>query len=367
MEGENNELSDWGYNRDKKRGKKQVVIGLMCDEDGEPITIEVFNGKTSDLSTFSNQIEKVAKEYGCEKVTFVGDRGMIKSGQIKELEEEKFHYITAITKSQIESFISAGIFQMSLFDEKLCEVESNGVRYLLRRNPIRVEDIASNREEKTKSIRKLVEVTNSYLHSHPKASLEVAYTKVSAKIRSLKLSHLRVEIVELERKLELKKDDKILTEASRLDGCYVIKTDLPKELASSEIVHSRYKDLAKVEQAFRTSKTALLEMRPWFVWTEESTRGHAFVVMLAYIIARHLHNCWSSLDTTVQEGLSQLSTLCSMELKLINGSSAHFIPTPRPASSLLLEAASILLPKSIPALGALVVTRKKLSRSTSTS
>jgi DDE family transposase len=233
FEGEHNELADWGYNRDKKRGKKQVVIGLMCDESGQPITIEVFTGNTSDLATLSNQIKRVAQTYGCQRVTFVGDRGMIKSGQIKALESEHFHYITAITKPQIESLIKAGIFQMSLFDEKICEVESNGVRYLLRRNPQRVEDMAHNRQEKTRSIEKFIELKNSYLDSHPKASIEVALRKVTAKVTRLKLSYLKVEATD--RKLELRESASLLAEQTRLDGCYVIKTDLPKEVASTQI------------------------------------------------------------------------------------------------------------------------------------
>jgi len=96
LEGEQNELANYGYNRDKKRGKKQIVIGLLCDEKGEPVSIEVFEGNTADLSTFESQVKKASERFGCERVTFVGDRGMIKSGQIENLSEAGFHYITAI-------------------------------------------------------------------------------------------------------------------------------------------------------------------------------------------------------------------------------------------------------------------------------
>jgi hypothetical protein len=136
LEGDQNEMGDWGYNRDKKRGKKQIVIGLLCDEDGQPISVKVFKGNTADINTFADQIEKTAKDFGCERVTMIGDRGMIKSGQIEELAKTGFHYITAITKPQIKSMIKNGVFQLGLFDEKICEVEHGGVRYILRRNPI---------------------------------------------------------------------------------------------------------------------------------------------------------------------------------------------------------------------------------------
>jgi len=104
LEGQQNELADWGYNRDKKRGKKQVVIGLLCDDQGRPVSIRVFKGNTLDFKTMGDQIKKVAEEFGCHQVTMVGDRGMIKSGQIEELGEAGFNYITAITKSRQASF-----------------------------------------------------------------------------------------------------------------------------------------------------------------------------------------------------------------------------------------------------------------------
>ena len=116
LEGDHNELADWGYNRDKKRGKKQIVIGLLCDEEGEPVAVEVFTGNTADLQTFGAQVKKVAERFGCERVTFVGDRGMIKSAQIEDLESVDFHFITAITKPQIRSLIKKGVFQLELFD-----------------------------------------------------------------------------------------------------------------------------------------------------------------------------------------------------------------------------------------------------------
>ncbi|MCP5002775.1 MAG: transposase [Planctomycetes bacterium] len=112
LEGEQNYFGTYGYNRDGKKGKKQIVIGLLCDEGGEPVCTEVFAGNTQDPKTFLPQVQKVADRFGCGRVTFVGDRGMIKSLQIKEL-PEGFHYITAISKAQINSLIKEGTIQMN--------------------------------------------------------------------------------------------------------------------------------------------------------------------------------------------------------------------------------------------------------------
>jgi hypothetical protein len=352
-------LGAYGYNRDGKKGKKQIVIGLLCDEEGAPVSTEVFRGNTQDPQTFGAQVRKASQRFGCQRVTFVGDRGMIKSGQIEELSKAGFHYITAITKPQIETLLAGGVLQMALFDDSLCEVEQEGLRYVLRRNPVRAAEIVRNGAGKQASVEVLVQQRNQYLAEHAKAKVSAAEKKVPAKVAQLKAAPwLRVESAE--RTLKLVTDEAARTEAARLDGCYAIKTDLPETAASKRVVHDRYKDLTEVEMAFRTSKTVRLEMRPVHVRTEEQTRGHVLVVMLAFLIWRELSQAWQGLNVTVEEGLAQLATLCSMEVKVEGGASCLRIPTPRDGSSALLKAASVQAPEALPHLETRVVTRKKL-------
>jgi transposase len=358
LEGRNNYFGEYGYNRDGKKGKQQIVIGLLCDESGEPVSTEVFAGNTQDTQTFACQVKKTAERFGCERVTFVGDRGMIKIPQIRNL-PEGFHYITAITKPQINSLIGQGVIQIGLFDEAVFEVEDNDIRYILRRNPVRVEQLNESRMSKRKSVEKLVKKKNLYLHEHERAKVETAIKDVNKRIVQLKIEKwLRVRTGQ--RTLELEVDNEALEEASRLDGCYVIKTDLPKQIADKQIIHDRYKDLTEVERAFRTFKTDFLEVRPVYVQTEKSTRGHVLVVMLAYMIVRILRGAWQEFDLTVEEGLNQLSTLCSMQMKVKNQTSCLKIPRPREKSRQLLKALDIRMPIVLPHRKVRVVTRKKL-------
>lgn len=359
LEGLHNELAAYGYNRDKKQGKLQIVIGLLCDESGEPVSTEVFEGNTTDPKTFGAQVKKAAERFGCERVTFVGDRGMIKSGQIDTLAEVGFHYITAITKAQITRLIKDGVLQLELFDETVCEVQNEGVRYVLRRNPRRVEEIAATRQGKRRSVQTLVERQTAYLGDHPRARIATAEKKVRQKISQLRIdSWLGVQVEK--GNLRLVVNDAELAEVSRLDGCYVIKTDLPQEAADTETVHGRYKDLAMVEWAFRTSKTGHLKVRPVYVRKEENTRGHVLIVMLAYLVTRELRRAWVDLDVTVEEGLEQLKTLCSMEIRTNNGGTCLRIPEPRATSRALLTALDLHLPEALPHTDVPVVTRKKL-------
>jgi len=143
LEGNNNELAAYGYNRDKKKGKKQIVIGLLTDSEGYPVSVEVFTGNTGDTQTVSSQLKKLKDNFGVERVIFVGDKGMVKSNQIDEItsSEYKWNYLTTITKQQIRTLIKTNVIQLNLFDKDIVEVEAeDNVRYILRRNPVRVEE-----------------------------------------------------------------------------------------------------------------------------------------------------------------------------------------------------------------------------------
>jgi transposase len=359
LEGEANAYGEYGYNRDGKKGKKQIVIGLLCDEAGEPISTEVFRGNTQDTQTLAGQVKKASARFGCERVTFVGDRGMIKSGQVKELVQAGFHYITAITKPQIEALLAVGVVQMELFAEKVCEVEQDGVRYVLRRNPLRAEQLAASRGDKRARVERLVEDRNKYLAEHRRARVATAERAVQAKIAQLKIDTWLAVQAE-GRSVKITVHEAALEGASRLDGCYVLKTDLPASAASTQVVHDRYKDLAQVEQAFRTCKTVHLETRPVHVRTAEHTRGHVLVVMLAYLIRRELSRAWAVLDVTVEEGLHQLQNICSTEIQVEGGGRCLRIPTPSTEGEALLTALKLSLPAVLPHNPVPVVTRKKL-------
>jgi len=359
LEGEQNELANYGYNRDKKRGKKQIVIGLLCDEKGEPVSIEVFEGNTADLSTFESQVKKASERFGCERVTFVGDRGMIKSGQIENLSEAGFHYITAITKAQIRALIKRNVIQLGLFDEELCEIEHGGVRYILRRNPIRADEMAKTRASKLAALRDMAEKQNQYLAAHPRADVYRAWRLVSEKEGRLGLSDW-VTVKAKDRRIIIEVDEEYLAEIAELDGCYVIKTDLPDEAADMDTIHDRYKDLAQVERAFRNMKTGHLEVRPVFVRNAERTRAHVFIVMLAYRLRLVLEEAWRFLDITVEEGLKQLSTLCAIQTMIGAEAGCLSVPTPRDSVAELFKALDISPPQTLPRRKGKVDTKRKL-------
>lgn len=361
LEGKHNAWAAFGYNRDGKKGKMQIIVGLLCDQRGRPLAIEVFAGNTRDPATVASQVRKLAERFGGGEVTFVGDRGMLKSQQVEDLLTHGLHYITAITKPQIEGLLAQKVITMSLFDQALAEVQTDGgIRYVLRRNPLRADEQRANRESKLLRVRTEAQRQTKYLREHLRARVAVALRKVRAKAQQLKIQDW-VQIAEQDRQFTISVNAEVLAEASKLDGCYVLKTDLMISQCAKEVVHDRYKALALVEWAFRTSKTVELEMRPVYLRLAERTSAHALVVMLAYRIVQELAECWRTVNLTVEEALRELETLCATEVRIQGQARSNQIPQPRPMLQQLLDLARVQLPTVLPCKGIRVATRRDLA------
>jgi hypothetical protein len=359
FEGKQNAYGEYGYNRDGKRGKLQMVVGLLTDVEGVPISVEVFHGNTQDLVTVYSQIRKLADRFGVREVTLVGDRGMLKSAQIEALNDESFHYLTAITKPQIRVLLREGILQLGLFDEKVCEVWTDGVRYILRRNPLRAEEIAEVRADKFRSLCKRIEKRNQYLQSHARAQVEGALRKIERDAKELRIEDW-VRIYAEGRRIVAEVDQSALDRIGQLDGCYVLKSDVRQGAATAEQLHARYKDLSQVEQAFRSMKMAHLQIRPVYVRTAAHTRAHVFIVMLAYGLRRELDAAWREMDLTAEGGLGCLSSLCAEELTIGEKSGYLSVPTPRATVAELFAACAVEPPTALPRRRAKAATKRKL-------
>jgi transposase len=284
---------------------------------------------------------------------------MIKTEQIADLDNEKFYYITATTKPQMETLLKQGVIQMELFTEKLCEILHENTRYILRRNPVRAKEIQDSRNRKIEKIRSIVDDRNRYLSEHPKAEISTATAVVNERIEKLKVSGFTV-IEAKERILTVRIDEEALKEETHLDGCYVIRSNLPVDQGSMDTIHQRYKDLANVEWAFRTMKSDTIELRPIHVRKKPRTRAHVFIAMLSYIIEKHLREKWIDLNVTVEEGIHELSSINCITVQ-VGAVKYNSIPKTRELGSELIRALGVTLPNAIPNRGITVATRKKLN------
>lgn len=362
LEGAYNALAAWGYNRDGKKGKRQLVVGLLTDSQGEPVSTQVYRGNTSDLKTFGEQVHKVKKQLDCTGVTLVGDRGMIRRDQKAAALAAGFHFITALTKPQIEKLLAQTVLQLELFEEKVSEVVAeDGRRFVLRRNPVRQQELAQGREQKRQAVQAALQKAQRYLQEHPRAQATVQRRQLAALIGRLKVSGW-LKVVPRHKRLELVTDSTALEQEAKLDGCYVVETDLKPVQAPAQTIHDRYKDLGLVERDFRTLKSGHLDFRPWFVCTEPNTQAHALTSMLGLKVRRRLEQAWWPLEVTVEEGLRELETWCVMELIHPDSGQvlARQVPEPSPRQKQLLEALQLTAPQTIPEAKVKVGTRKKI-------
>ena len=176
MEGRCCPLAKLGYNRDGKKGKLQIVYGLLCAADGCPVAIEVFDGNTGDPKTITAHIEKLKVRFGLIHVVLVGDRGMITQARIdEELRPAGLDWITALRAPALQALVEGGDLQMSLFDERdMAAITSSqfpGERLIVCRN----DELARRRAHKRQELLAATE-----------AKLAVIATAVTRKLRPLR-------------------------------------------------------------------------------------------------------------------------------------------------------------------------------------
>jgi len=289
-------LARYGHSRDHRKDRPQIVYGLLCTREGLPIAVEVFDGNTADPSTLSGQIEKMKDRFGVSRVVVVGDRGMITSARIRDdLRPANLDWITCLRAPAVQALAAEnGPLQLSLFDDRdLAEISAPdlfpGERLIVCRNhdlaierARKREDLLAATERDLTRIEAQVRRKSAALRDAAKIGLAVGAVLNKRKMAKHFVVTIRDGHLSWQRRL-----DQIEAEA-RLDGIYVIRTSVPADqMAAAETVQA-YKDLSRVERAFRSLKSVDLDIRPIRHWTADRVRAHVFLCMLAYHVEWHL-------------------------------------------------------------------------------
>jgi hypothetical protein len=293
LEGRCCELARFGYSRDGKKGKLQIVYGLLCAADGCPVAVEVFEGNTADPVTLSAQIDKLKARFGLSRVVLVGDRGMITSARIRdELQPAGLDWITALRAPQIRALLDTGAFQLSLFDERdLAEItapEFPGERLVVCKNPLLAEERARKREDLLQAteaaLAKLAEQLARGTGPRGQDKIARAVGRIENRYKLAKLFDIAVAADGF---TFARNPERIAAEA-RLDGFYVIRTNVEDKALAADDVVGAYKGLARVERAFRSLKTVDLHLRPIHHWLAPRVRAHVFLCLLACHVEWHM-------------------------------------------------------------------------------
>lgn len=303
VEGHCCELAAFGYSRDRKRGSKQVEYGLLTDRVGRPVGIRVFPGNTSDTTSFTEAVTMVRDKFGLDRLTMVGDRGMITSARIKELRElPGMEWITALRAPAIAALASDdGPPRMSLFDtQNFAEIvhpDYAGERLICCRNPALADERARKREALLVATEKELNKITNRVSSGTLSGKDAIGVAVGKVINKRKMSkHITLDISDTE--FGFSRDEEKIQAESALDGIYVIRTGLDTHtLAGSDVV-AAYKSLAHVERDFRIIKIDDLDLRPIYHYLSDRVRAHIFLCMLAAYIVWHLREKLASLTFT---------------------------------------------------------------------
>ena len=303
FEGRSCPLAALGHSRDKKKGKLQIVFGLLCNAEGCPVAVEVYEGNTSDPTTLTDQIEKVRTRFGLSRVVFVGDRGLLTSARIREelAPVEGLDWVSALRAEQIRKLAEdGGPLQLSLFDKTdLAEIthpDFPGERLVACMNPLLAVERARKREDLLQATERELEKVATATRREKRAlrgkdQIGLRVGKVLGRFKMAK--HFEMTITDTAFTYG-RKQNAIDAEAA-LDGIYVLRTSVPKEVLGTEDTVRAYKDLAKVERAFRCLKTVDLHVRPIHHRLVPRVRAHVFLCMLAYYVEWHMRRAWAPL------------------------------------------------------------------------
>ena len=300
-EGQTCPLMQFGHNRDGKRDRPIVVYGVLADSMGRPLAVQAYAGNTGDPTTVGDQVEKIRGRFGLQRVVLVGDRGLLTETQINHLKRYPgLGWISALRHHQIHRLVESEAVQLSLFDERhLAEVRSPdypGERLIVCHNPL----LAEHRRQKREALLTATEEALARIARQvarrtrtPLSATEIAEKLGRVKNRFQVAKHFRTQIADGSFHYE-RRTEAIIREA-QLDGFYMLRTSEPADRLPTAAVVRRYKDLTRVERAFRSLKTVDLHIRPIRHRVESRVRAHLFLCLLAYYVHWHLRQALAPL------------------------------------------------------------------------
>jgi transposase len=289
-------LAHFGHSRDRKRGKKQIVFGLLCTSEGCPLAVEVFNGNTGDPKTLAPQIQKMRDDYGFKKLIWVGDRGLLTNARIREELKTSVgcDWITSLTSVHIRQLVANGSLDISKFDEltdifEFSDETYPGERLIACYNPLLREERSRKREEllqtteqELEKIAAATQRTNRKLKGKEKIGERVG--KVIHRFKMSKHFEWQVD----EQGFHYSRKQEQIEKEANLDGIYVVRTNVSAQQYDMKTVVRLYKSLSTVERAFRNIKTVDLHIRPFYHRLTGRIRAHIFLCMLAYYVEWHM-------------------------------------------------------------------------------
>ncbi|MCY4312195.1 MAG: IS1634 family transposase [Gammaproteobacteria bacterium] len=289
-------LAAFGCNRDEKKGRQQIVYGLLCVQDGCPIAVEAFAGNAADPNTVFSQVQRIRKRFQVQHVALVGDWGMLPTARIREdLQPSGFDWISALTHKQIRKLLTrpnapAALDPELLIPDQVAEVispEFPHERLMVCLNPRLRQERRRKREALLQATEQLLEtIAQSVKRGTLKG--QQAINRRAGREASRKKVQKPFEIAVTDDRISWQRRAENIAAEAQLDGVYVIRTGLDASSLGAEQAVAACKSLSQVEQAFRNIKTSRLKVRPIYVYTTGHVKAHVFLCMLAFHVEWHM-------------------------------------------------------------------------------
>ena len=350
------DLVTFGYNRDGKKSREQVVVGLICNDHGCPVGVEVYAGNTKDETTVIDKVHEIKACYGIEKIIFVGDRGMVTRSNIDALKDAAdLQTIGALTHGEMMTLLKNKVVRLDLFDERnlheVSDPDDPTRRYCLCRNPQTAERESQTRQRLLDLTTTALAEIAAYKRATTVEKLGARVGKVLAKYKMGKFIQWTIaadpqQETSREHRLTWSLNTEKVAQEQRFDGCYVITSDVDQEQMKTLDVVRAYKSLTFVERAFRNLKTVQLEIRPVYHKSDERIRSHVFLCMLAYYLQWHMEQRLAPLFANDGQGEDRRWTFrgvidCLAQIThnrvAVNGAEFDQNSTPTPEQKQILE------------------------------
>lgn len=354
------ELRMFGFSKDHKNNEVQVVMALLLDNNGIPITYELFPGNTMDQNTLVESVEKLKGIYRLNKITVVADRGMNGGENLAYLDKNGYDFIISYTLKRSADAFKELVFKadgwQDTWDDECKELdyrEKTVSQVMQVKVPISQEAIKETDKKKRGRPRKheIVEIPvkihltwSAKRARKDKRDRERILERLKKRLDKpyqLKASIKRGCNQFLQMEVDTKNwilDEAKIKQAERFDGYYAIVTnnlDL-----STEQVCQTYRGIWKIEESFRILKTDLRAC-PVFVWNDDHIKGHFMMCFISLCLLRHIQYL---LETQCETKASAEVIMEAIHdpLALVQGDYPHNVVTPTKISKIYLELARLM-------------------------
>lgn len=318
----------YGYSRDHRGDRRQIVIGMVTTTDGIPIAHHVFAGNTLDRKTVEEVVKDLRERLGLSKVTFVGDRGILSAANREAIREAGMDYL--IAHSLRRDADSRELLKRC--EQSLKEARDGGREVVFAAGMLgeRPDDhfavaydpeiARTSRENRERRIEKadaaIAEILESLRRAQDptvrrrgrKLTADGARVKIHDYLRDHEIGRLYEVALDSSAPLGLtvKADEEARAFEERIDGILIVEGSR-SDLTASEMIN-RYKSLAEIERSWRSLKSTL-RLRPVYHWTEERIRAHVFICVLALTVERVMRKKLAGAGTSVPVALEMLGRI----------------------------------------------------------